>query len=57
MEQGPPLHLGVAAIEKEAFGSSSTKVANFTYLEGKIIKKEGYSKGRRLRRNETKFEY
>ena len=27
-----PLHLGVVAIEKEAFGSPSTKVANFTYL-------------------------
>ena len=26
-----PLHLGVVAIEKEAFGSPSTKVANFTY--------------------------
>ena len=31
MESRPPLHLGVAAIEKGAFGSSSTKVANFTY--------------------------
>ena len=28
----PPLHFGVVAIEKGAFGSPSTKVANFTYL-------------------------
>ena len=27
-----PLHLGVVAIEKGAFGSPSTMVANFTYL-------------------------
>ena len=27
----PPLHLGVVAIEKGAFGSPSTKVAYFTY--------------------------
>ena len=27
-----PLHLGVVAIEKEAFGSPSTRVTNFTYL-------------------------
>ena len=26
----PPQHLGVVAIEKGAFGSSSTKVVNFT---------------------------
>ena len=26
-----PLHLGVVAMEKGAFGSPSTKVANFTY--------------------------
>ena len=32
MESRPPLHLGVVAIEKGALGSSSTKVANFTYL-------------------------
>ena len=32
----PPLHLGVVAIEKEAFESASTKVANFTYLYFKI---------------------
>ena len=32
MELRPPLHLGVVAVEKEAFGSSSTKVANFTYF-------------------------
>ena len=28
----PLLHIGVVAIEKEAFGSHSTKVANFTSL-------------------------
>ena len=28
-----PLHLGVVAIEKGAFGSPSTKVANFTYCQ------------------------
>ena len=28
----PPLHLGVVAIEKEAFWSPSTMVANFIYL-------------------------
>ena len=27
-----PLHLGVVAIEKGAFGSPSTTVANFTYF-------------------------
>ena len=27
----PPLHLGVVAIEKEALGSFSTTVTNFTY--------------------------
>ena len=31
MELRPPLHLDVVAIEKGAFGSSLTKVANFTY--------------------------
>ncbi len=31
MELRPPLHLSVVAIEKGAFGSPSTKVANFTY--------------------------
>ena len=29
-ESCPPLHLGVIAIEKGAFGSPSTKIANFT---------------------------
>ena len=28
----PPLHLGVVAIEKGAFSSPSTTVANFTLL-------------------------
>ena len=32
VEQRPPLHLGVVAIEKGAFGSPSTMVANFTYI-------------------------
>ena len=27
-----PIHLGVVAIEKGAFGSPSTMVANFTYI-------------------------
>ena len=31
-KQSPPLHLGVVAIEKGAFGSPSTTVANFTYM-------------------------
>ena len=31
-DERPPLHLGVVAIEKGAFGLSSTMVANFTYL-------------------------
>ena len=31
MELHPPLNLGVVAIEKEAFGSPSTKFTNFTY--------------------------
>ena len=31
-EERPPLHLGVADIEKGAFRSPSTNVANFTYL-------------------------
>ena len=30
-EQRPPLHIGVVAIEKGAFGLPSTMVANFTY--------------------------
>ena len=32
MEWCPPLHLGVVAIEKGAFGSPSTMFANFTYF-------------------------
>ena len=32
MESRLPLHLGVVAIEKGAFGSSSTEVTNFTYF-------------------------
>ena len=31
-----PLHLGVIAIEKEAFGSPSTTVANFTFIEATV---------------------
>ena len=35
----PPLHLGVVAIEKGAFGSPSTMVANFTYfIIGKTLR-------------------
>ena len=30
MEQYPPVHFGVVAIEKGAFGPPSTTVANFT---------------------------
>ena len=33
----PPLHLGVVAIEKGPFGSPSTMVANFTYLESFVF--------------------
>ena len=32
MDLCPTLYLGVVANEKEAFGSSSTTVANFAYL-------------------------
>ena len=32
MSQRPPVHFGVVAIEKGAFRSTSTTVANFTYL-------------------------
>ena len=32
MEWCSPLHLGVVAIEKGAFGLPSTMIANFTYL-------------------------
>ena len=32
MEEHPPLHFSVVAIEKGAFESPSTKVANFTCL-------------------------
>ena len=32
MKKRPPLHLGVVAIEKEAFGSQSTNVANLCVL-------------------------
>ena len=31
MEKRPSLHFGVVAIEKSAFSSSSTEVANFTF--------------------------
>ena len=30
-------HLDVVSIKKEAFGSTSTKVANFTYTDNHII--------------------
>ena len=32
-----PLHLGVVAIEKGAFGSPSTMVTNFTLLTSKLV--------------------
>ena len=32
MDLRPPLHLGVVAIQKGAFESPSTKVANFTFI-------------------------
>ena len=32
MESRPPLHLGVVAFEKEAFGSTLSKFANFTFF-------------------------
>ena len=32
MEEQPTLHLSVVAIEKGAFESAKTKVANFIYL-------------------------
>ena len=35
MELRPPLHLGVVAIEKGAFESPSTQVANFTFFGDK----------------------
>ena len=35
-ELRPPLHLGVVAIEKGAFGSPSTMVANFTYFTSSL---------------------
>ena len=38
MELRPPLHFDVVAIEKGAFGSPVTKVANFTYLRVQIFK-------------------
>ena len=37
MEYHPPLHLGVVTIEKGAFGSASTKVANFTFMGTKML--------------------
>ena len=32
MEYHLPVYLGVVAIEKETFGSPSTKVTNFTFI-------------------------
>ena len=46
-EECPPLHLDVAAIEKGAFWSSSTTVANFTLLieiSASILVKEYFMK-------------
>ena len=39
----PPLHIGVVAIEKVAFGSPSTTVANFTYYITLLHHKHIYS--------------
>ena len=36
-EECLPLHLSVEAIEKEAFGSPSTMLANFTYVYFQIL--------------------
>ena len=36
MEEHPPVHLGVVATEKGAFGSPSTKVANFFFLRFQV---------------------
>ena len=33
----PPLHIDIVAIEKEAFGSPTTMVANFTYFIWKKV--------------------
>ena len=46
MGYNPLLHLGVVAIEKGAFGSSSTKVANFTYIKAKINNTQKNSKNK-----------
>ena len=37
MEKHPPIHRSVVAIEKRAFGSSPTKVNNFTYLSSYFV--------------------
>ena len=37
-ELRPPLHFSVVAIEKEAFWSLSTKVANFTTITEIVVK-------------------
>ena len=41
----PPLHLHAVAIEKEAFGSPSTKVADFTFLLNEINTTDGKLNG------------
>ena len=40
MELGPPLNLGVVAIEKGLFGSPSTTVTNFIYIYIYIYKQD-----------------
>ena len=40
MEQHPPLHLGVVAIEKGTFGSPSTKVGNNKLVWWKLLTKK-----------------
>ena len=42
MESRPPLHLGVIAIEKGAFGSPSTTVPSFTDLSIKPRREEKF---------------
>ena len=40
MEYRPTLHLGVVAIEKGAFWSTSTTVASFTFIIDNLIIRE-----------------
>ena len=51
------LHLGVVVIEKKAFGSPSTKVANFTYLYIIIIWRCPWCNGNRRRKWTRRHEF